>query len=74
MDDEERGPLALSQKFRWIDLAILGVDTARKLACVASDALYGIEVILVGQANFMVDQQAFLEDARAQIESITQEE
>ena len=35
---------------------------------------HGVEVILVGQANYQQDQQAFLEDARAQIESITQEE
>ena len=37
-------------------------------------ALYGVEVILVGQANYQQDQQAFLEDARAQIETLTQEE
>lgn len=72
--DEDEAILAPSVPARRIDWFILGVNFARNLAEAASEALVAAEVLLVQHANHMVDQASFMDEARQQIESITNEE
>lgn len=59
---------------RKIDWLILGVNLARQACEVAANALTNAELLLCGHANHQVDQAAFMDEARRDIETIINEE
>lgn len=59
---------------RGIDWVIVGVDFARKLVDATSSAIWNVEQLLIGQANHEVQQAEFQDEARRQIEMMTEGE
>lgn len=74
MDDEEDVELDLSARIRPIDWLILGIDFVRRMTGEVESALGNVEQMLVTQANFDAEQKAFADQARLDIETLTQEE
>lgn len=77
MDDDllrAYGEAIPSQRLRWIDVAIVGFDLARRITGAIEVVLTSAEQLLCQQANYMTDQAVFADEARRQIESIIEEE
>lgn len=62
-----------SAPMRRIDWLIVGVDLARQMTEALLGALSNAEMLLCGHANHKVDQATFEDEARRQIESMTEE-
>lgn len=59
---------------RPIDFAIVGVDLVRHCVSAVEEALTGVMSLMCSHANHMTDQRIFEDEARAAIESLTQQE
>lgn len=59
---------------RAIDFVIVGVDLVRHFVGATEGALTDVMSLLCSHANHMTDQRMFADEARAAIESLTQEE
>lgn len=59
---------------RGIDWLIVGVDFTRKVVDAVSSAVWNVEQLLIGQANHEVNQARFEDEARRQIEMLTEGE
>lgn len=77
MDDEELEETVeyvAGIRARGIDWLILGVALARGVGEAVVDTLSQAEILLCQQANFQVEQSEFADEARRQIESMTEGE
>lgn len=76
MDDDDLGleTFAPVSKARPIDWLIIGIDFARRLVGEVETAMANVEQMLVGHANYQAEQQAFADQVRLEIESLTQED
>lgn len=75
MDDEDYDlDLDRYAPARGIDWLIVGVDFARSILDVGVTALWNVEQLLIGQANNQVAQAQFMDEARRQIETMTEGE
>lgn len=74
MDEEDFDrSLVRATPARPIDWLIVAVDLARSLAEDVAGALSNAEMLLCGHANHKTDQATFMEEARQQIENMTEE-
>lgn len=73
MDDDE-DVLVFTSRARKIDWLIIAVDAARRFVGEVETVLANVEQMLVGQANYEAEQNAFADQARLDIETLTQEE
>lgn len=69
---EETPDLGRSAPVRKIDWLIVGLDYARQVAAATSSFIWSAEQLLIGQANHQVDQAVFMDEARRQIEMMTE--
>ncbi len=71
-DEDEFEPYVHAAPARGIDWLIVGVGLARGVGESLVEALQQAEILLCGHANHQVNQAAFEEEARLQIETITE--
>lgn len=57
-----------------IDFLIVGIGFVRQIAGAIHDTLVTVETLVCAHANYQVDQNVFRDQARFQIEKMTQEE
>lgn len=71
-DDFDRS-IVRATPARPIDWLIVAVDLARSLTETVAGALSNAEMLLCGHANHQTDKATFMEEARRQIETMTEE-
>lgn len=70
-DEYEYDDLDLTRPTKPIDWAIVGLDFVRQLADATASTIQAVELLLIGHANHQVERASFMDEARRQIESMT---
>lgn len=75
MDDEHFVEVELAPvKATRLDFFIFGVDFTRRVVGAVEELLSNVEQALMMHANYLIEQRAFADAARRDIETLTQEE